>query len=393
MDILVPKNLFLRVADKFVPGFIDNDKAVRMSPSLLYKKLFAECAETGSCTLPQKYLAEQCKLSIRCLQYAQKRLKDLGYIHINHVAGECSTYVLLLSDRIKNFLTSSDLIDRSSWYPRSSPNPLSQTGSSSANAANPPQNLQDGCAKFAHPSYNEEKNEKNQNTLPTSPPVISKVTPPDAPGGENFSSPDFESLWASWPVKQDKLTAFKAFARLQRGRRLPAMPTLLALVEKFRTSDRRWLKGFAPNLSNWLRGERWNDDILVASDSDNIDSSSSTDHAAKPSAFPVITFAPTFVAELPPDLAEAAETLCHIWPDQPARTPIKALFRTRVASGGFNVEVMLRNARTYLRDSQKPVGLLRWLRESLGELHEKNETAGIRQGRISCDQGRGLCAA
>ena len=82
MNILVPKNVFLRVEDKFVPSFIDSDQAVATSPTLLYKKLFAECYATGKCRLPQKFLAGQCKFSVRTLQYAQVRLVELGYIHV-----------------------------------------------------------------------------------------------------------------------------------------------------------------------------------------------------------------------------------------------------------------------------------------------------------------------
>ena len=44
MNILIPKNVFLRVEDKFVPGFIDSDQAVASSPTLLYKKLLVVCS-------------------------------------------------------------------------------------------------------------------------------------------------------------------------------------------------------------------------------------------------------------------------------------------------------------------------------------------------------------
>lgn len=153
MNILVPKNVFLRVEDKFVPSFIDSDQAVATSPTLLYRKLFAECYATGKCRLPQKFLAGQCKFSVRTLQYAQARLVELGYIHVEHTPGECSSYILLLSDRVKKLLVADDLIDQ-----RRKSVPQIQT---------PPQNLRGGCAKPAHPSYKEDKREKSSPLSPT----------------------------------------------------------------------------------------------------------------------------------------------------------------------------------------------------------------------------------
>ena len=147
MNILIPKNVFLRVEDKFVPGFIDSDQAVASSPTLLYKKLFAECYATGKCRLPQKHLAGQCKFSVRTLQYAQARLVELGYIYVEHTPGECSSYTLLLSDRVKKLLVTEDLID--------------QSGKPSRQVQAPPQNLQRGCANSAHPSYKEDKKKKS----------------------------------------------------------------------------------------------------------------------------------------------------------------------------------------------------------------------------------------
>lgn len=160
MNILVPKNVFLRVEDKFVPSFIDSDQAVATSPTLLYKKLFAECYATGKCRLPQKFLAGQCKFSVRTLQYAQVHLVELGYIHVEHTPGECSSYILLLSDRVRKLLVADDLID-----PRRKSVSQIQT---------PPQNLRGGYAKPAHPSYKEDKREKSS---PPFPPLAGKGKP------------------------------------------------------------------------------------------------------------------------------------------------------------------------------------------------------------------------
>ena len=274
MNILIPKNVFLRVEDKFVPSFIDSDQAVATSPTLLYRKLFAECYATGKCRLPQKYLAGQCKFSVRTLQYAQTRLVELGYIHVEHTPGECSSYILLLSDRVKKLLVDYDLLDRSEWYPRP--------------AKTPPQNLRGGCAKPAHPSYKEDKKEKSAPLSPHSParrestpsarasfPSTTPVPNPQAGGWGDFHSRKkqqkapsfqtanalFERFFAAYPRKEAKEMARSVWHQLWRRGVLPALDSLLAALDRFRssTSWNREHGRFVPFLVNWLRGQRWAD--------------------------------------------------------------------------------------------------------------------------------------
>ncbi len=276
MNILVPKNVFLRVEDKFVPSFIDSDQAVATSPTLLYRKLFAECYATGKCRLPQKFLAGQCKFSVRTLQYAQARLVELGYIHVEHTPGECSSYILLLSDRVKKLLVADDLID--------------QCSKSVPQIQTPPQNLRGGCAKPAHPSYKEDKREKSSPLSPHAP-ANRESTPstrapsrstlpvpnPQAGGWGDFHSHTrkkqekassfqtanslFERFFAAYPRKEAKEPARAAWHQLWRRGALPALEELTASLERFRTSA-QWLKDhgrFVPFLVNWLRGQRWAD--------------------------------------------------------------------------------------------------------------------------------------
>lgn len=279
MNILIPKNVFLRVEDKFVPSFIDSDQAVATSPTLLYRKLFAECYATGKCRLPQKYLAGQCKFSVRTLQYAQTRLVELGYIHVEHTPGECSSYILLLSDRLKKLLVDYDLLDRSEWYPRP--------------AKTPPQNLRGGCAKPAHPSYKEDKKEKSAPLSPHAPascesapsarkpfPSTTPVPCPQAGGWGDSSSREkrhtavtfqeangvFECFYAAYPRKEAKEPARAVWHQLWRRDALPALDHLLAALDRFRTST-SWNREhgrFVPYLVNWLRDRRWADETLAA---------------------------------------------------------------------------------------------------------------------------------
>lgn len=281
MNILVPKNVFLRVEDKFVPSFIDSDQAVPTSPTLLYRKLFAECYATGKCRLPQKFLAGQCKFSVRTLQYAQARLVELGYIHVEHTPGECSSYILLLSDRVKKLLVADDLID--------------QCSKSVPQIQTPPQNLRGGCAKPAHPSYKEDKREKSSPLSPHAPanrestpstrkpfPSTMPVPNPQAGGWGDSSSGKkqksnasafqtanaaFERFYAAYPRKEAKEPARAVWHQLWRHGALPALDLLLSALDRFRAST-TWNREhgrFVPHLVNWLRGRRWLDEAPEAS--------------------------------------------------------------------------------------------------------------------------------
>lgn len=299
MNILVPKNVFLRVEDKFVPSFIDSDQAVATSPTLLYKKLFAECYATGKCRLPQKFLAGQCKFSVRTLQYAQARLVELGYIHVEHTSGECSSYILLLSDRVKKLLVADDLIDQ-----RRKSVPQIQT---------PPQNLRGGCAKPAHPSYKEDKREKSSPLSPHAPANCESTPSTRAPsrsampvpapqaggwgdshsrerrGKSVFQQADalFERFFAAYPRKEAREAARGIWHQLWRRGELPSLDRLLAVLDQFRSSL-SWTKEhgrFVPYAVNWLRSRRWLD--LAESESQAASApSSSIRPCALPEALP-----------------------------------------------------------------------------------------------------------
>lgn len=110
MNIFIPKTFFKRIAYKDILKFVDNDNEVPPNPTLLYKKLFAACFETGKCNLSQKYLSNQCKCSIRCVQYSQKTLVEREYIQIIPETGNSSTYILIFSDRVQKLIESTGII-------------------------------------------------------------------------------------------------------------------------------------------------------------------------------------------------------------------------------------------------------------------------------------------
>lgn len=79
--------------------------------------------------------------------------------------------------------------------------------------------------------------------------------------GDSFS--DFEKVYDAYPRKEAKGLAKIAWTQLARNNALPDLKIILAAIARFSTSH-NWQREngrFIPQLSNFLKGERWNDPI------------------------------------------------------------------------------------------------------------------------------------
>jgi len=68
----------------------------------------------------------------------------------------------------------------------------------------------------------------------------------------------FDEFWSLYPKKVDKKKARAAFTKLDPDDTL--FDTIIKALKKQKTSD-QWVRGYIPNPTTWLNGERWNDDI------------------------------------------------------------------------------------------------------------------------------------
>ncbi len=75
-----------------------------------------------------------------------------------------------------------------------------------------------------------------------------------APTPTNVYSKEFTELWNTYPIKQGKLVAYKAWKKVKE-------PTskLIEAVNKQKTWD-QWEKGYIPHLATWLNQGRWEDE-------------------------------------------------------------------------------------------------------------------------------------
>lgn len=111
--------------------------------------------------------------------------------------------------------------------------------------------------------------ERNTPPLPPVRPSLPKVTAlprPSVVGGGGVSLSDFEKAWELYPRKEAKGLARSAWLHLQREGQLPLLAQIEASIRHFMASEiwQRDQGRFVPQMSNWLRGQRWLDDAVTA---------------------------------------------------------------------------------------------------------------------------------
>lgn len=115
-------------------------------------------------------------------------------------------------------------------------------------------------------------NKQREIQNPPLPPVRSalpEVTASPRPavlGGGGVSVSDFEKAWELYPKKEAKGFAHSAWLRLQREGLLPPLPRIESTIRHFMATDswQREQGRFVPQMSNWLKAQRWLDDAVTA---------------------------------------------------------------------------------------------------------------------------------
>ena len=101
--------------------------------------------------------------------------------------------------------------------------------------------------------------------VPSALPGVAASPSRSALGGVSVS--DFEKAWALYPKKEAKGLARSAWLRLQREGLLPPLPRIESTIRHFMASEawQREQGRFVPQMSNWLKGQRWlDDDVMTA---------------------------------------------------------------------------------------------------------------------------------
>lgn len=115
-------------------------------------------------------------------------------------------------------------------------------------------------------------NKQREIQNPPLPPVqpSSPVVKPDAAnvpvGVGNASLADFEKAWELYPKKEAKGLARSAWQNLSRQKQLPPFALVESCIRHFMATE-SWQRDqgrYVPQMSNWLKGQRWLDDDVMA---------------------------------------------------------------------------------------------------------------------------------
>ena len=414
MKTLVPQN-FLRVADKFYPRFIDLDREVGLGASHLYAFLFVSSLHTGECSVPMETLALVCKGCERTARTYLGILRHYEYIDVRRdwtSSNGRSVYRLLRSPRLMSLLERLGYETDSLFLSEDRKNvpvgaaksagpsfkedkkeekrditPLSPLPTTSTSEVPPSRHVSVpaqrraratggvrppevfGRGDFLSRPKRAETPEGRSLAQRSRIDSMKAGTKRSADGAVGTTSPAFlpalfERLFQAWPIKQGKLSAERTFCSLARAGRLPGIDALLGVVERNKREDSRWVRGYVPLLSNWLRGERWNDEPFRRDGygaACGVDTFSGT--RAVPLAPPVKELPPA--KRTPEERAKADEAgnvfdaFSRLWPSEARGRICAALCRARAR--GFAPEKLLDRARESMAGAMPPPSFDAWL--------------------------------
>lgn len=392
METLIPQT-FLHVADKFYPRFIDKDREVKLGATHLYIFLFSSCYHTGECSFSMEALADACKGSERAARTYINTLVRYGYIAVSRNRGSCNSYRLLKSPRLMSLLrrlgydtdiftprhrqiqpvaeavsaapsSKEDKREKSNISPLS-PLPMTSTRNDSPSRCVSAPAQKRACATggvcppeisgrgdFLSCPERDEASEGQSSSQRTMTDSRKAGTKRSADGAVGTTTPAFlpaafvglcfERLFQAWPIKQRKLSAERTFYSLARAGRLPDIDALLGVVERFKSCDSRWKRGYVPNLTGWLQGERWNDEPFRQDGYGAACGVQAAPVAPPAKEFPKAKLAPEEQVKAD-EAGNVFDAFSRLWPSEARGRICAALCRARAR--GFAPEKLLDRAR------------------------------------------------
>lgn len=254
MDIFVPRG---NITGPILPEFILK-LSIPAGAKLLYSVLCGYSYDKGFCWPSHSTLAKRLGCSINTIKNHLQELVKCKLVAIKKENYHSSKFFLLPPpEELQPASTKSD----ASFTQTVKTNPNLSTIESD------PSKFDDDPSKIGY--LNNLKNTKKENSTPPIPRVDNNSFPDKhshcvSGGGISFS--DFEKVYEAYPRKEAKGLAKIAWHNLLRSGSLPNVDIILQAIERFK-SHINWQREngrFIPQLSNFLKGERWNDPLSEA---------------------------------------------------------------------------------------------------------------------------------
>lgn len=259
-----------------IRGPIIHETVLRLSitagAKLLYGILCSAANDKDHCWLGLKTMADKLSSGISSIKRYLGELQEAGLISIQHRHGHSSLFTLLPPPAGKSACPAPEQ-NQASLKSGESVTP-SLSGQPNLVSRQPTLNPPQPTLNSPQPKMSCINNlNKIIQEIPTTPNKALTREPPEimvSRGGVDFS--DFEKVYAAYPRKEAKGLAKIAWSQLARKNALPQLDAILSAIERFSTSY-NWQREngrFIPQLSNFLRGERWNDPLLKTEIQENI---------------------------------------------------------------------------------------------------------------------------
>lgn len=249
MDTFVPKG---NISGPILPEFVLK-LSITAGAKLMYSILCWHAYDKDYCWPSYAKLAERMSCSINSVKNYCRELMDAKLILVKKESYRSSKYFLLKpSEEVLNDGKQEHCAEGAA-------------SGHNANLSNFDGNPSNPGANPSNVGYLKNPNKQIQETPPSTclPDCNTESQQDEKAMGVGDSFSDFERVYAAYPRKEAKGLARVAWRNLARSRCLPALSVILAAIERFKGSA-NWQREngrFVPQLSNFLKGERWDDPV------------------------------------------------------------------------------------------------------------------------------------
>ena len=232
-----------RIHGPILPQFV-LETSISFGAKIMYALLCNYASDNDRCWPSQAKLAARLSCSVSSVKKYLAELVGIKLVHVRREQYRSSVYYMLEPAALKS---------------------VSQE-------ANPACRQADSACPQPKVGYINTLNKQREIQNPPLPPVRSALPDfaasplPSVSGGGGVSASNFEKVWELYPKKEAKGLARSAWLRLQREGLLPPLSRIESSIRHFMTSEtwQREQGRFVPQMSNWLKGQRWLDDDVMA---------------------------------------------------------------------------------------------------------------------------------
>ena len=240
-----------RIHGPILPQFV-LETSVSFGAKIMYALLCNYASENDHCWPSQATLAVRLSCSVSSVKKYLAELAGAQLISVRREQYRSSVYYMLQPTTLKTV--------------------RHEAAKSDPQGTNPVCRQSDAACAQPNSGYINTLNKQREIQNPPLPPVRSALPDfaasplPSVSGGGGVSVSDFEKVWELYPKKEAKGLARSAWLRLQREGLLPPLSRIESSIRHFMTLEtwQREQGRFVPQMSNWLRGQRWLDASVMA---------------------------------------------------------------------------------------------------------------------------------